>query len=226
MTIYTHFSDSHKEMYERYFIQSLRKLYTKDEVKVVAAYHPQTTQSGSFMTPGWLDSMDIKLRLISEALEQESQFIFADCDIQFFRSFVSDIVEQLKSVDMVFQEDRESLCAGFFGCNSNERTKQLFTSIHTHFRSLVNDQVALNNFKDTITYKLLDKEQYYTIGNFFENKNDTFVWNNLTYIIPSNIWDNTTNIIPPKNIVMHHANYVIGTENKLKLLEMIKTNTD
>ena len=73
-------------------------------------------------------------------------------------------------------------------------------------------EILLNNLKDIVSSTTLDKEQFYTIGNFFENKNGTFVW------------DNLTNIIPPPNILLHHANYVVGVSNKINLLKMIKSN--
>lgn len=214
MIIYTHYSDSHKEMYENYFRTSLRNLYSKDEALIKATYHSQTTSSGSFMTKGWLDSMDIKLDIILKAIYENKgkSFIFADCDIQFFKPFIKRIEQELEDCDIICQEDRGSLCAGFFGCKSNDRTLELFTTIKDKFREMVNDQVALNNLKHIVKYKTLNKEEFYTIGNFFENVNGTFVW------------DNNTNIVPPKSIVLHHANYVIGVDNKLKLLEMIKVN--
>lgn len=212
MIIYTHYSDTHKKMYEDYFRSSLRKLYSKEEVLIKATYHSQTTTSGSFMSSGWLDSMDIKLDIILNALSETEEFIFADCDIQFFKPFIKQVQSELVGYDIVCQEDRGSLCAGFFGCKSNTRTIELFTTIKNKFREMVNDQVALNNLKDTVKYKTLNKEQFYTIGNFFENDNGTFVW------------DNITNIVPPNNILLHHANYVVGVENKVKLLEMIKSN--
>lgn len=214
MNIYTHYSDSHKQMYDDFFKSSIRSLYTKDEVLIKGVYHRQTTTSGDFMSRGWLDSMDIKLNVILEALEENSgkSFIFSDCDIQFFKPFVHIINDELKDCDIVCQEDRGSLCAGFFGCNSNEKTKKLFSIIKENFRAMVNDQVALNNFKDLVNYKFLDVKQFFTIGNVFENTSGTY------------IWDNITNIKPPREIIMHHANYVIGTDNKIKLLKMIKAN--
>jgi hypothetical protein len=212
MIIYTHYSDSHKEMYENFFKPSLRKIYSKEEVLIKAVYHKQTTSSGSFMSNGWHESMDIKLDVILTALNETEKFIFADCDIQFFKPFVSQVLESLEDYDIACQEDRGSLCAGFFGCRSNDKTKELFTTIKNKFREMVNDQVALNNLKNIVSSTLLNKEQFYTIGNFFENKNGTFVW------------DNETNITPPSNILLHHANYVVGVENKLKLLNMIKIN--
>ena len=201
-------------MYDSFFKESLRNIYSKDEVLIKGIYHKQTTHTGAFMSQGWLDAMDIKLDVILGAIEdnKDSVFIFADCDIQFFKPFTHLVEKELEDCDIVCQEDRGSMCAGFFGCRSNNKTKELFENIKLNFRHMVNDQVALNHYKDSISYKLLDRDLFYTTGNHFNNPNGTY------------IWDNTTNIIPPQNIVLHHANYVVGVDNKLKLMEMIRSN--
>jgi hypothetical protein len=201
-------------MYDSFFKESLRKIYCKKEVLIKGVYHKQTTHTGAFMSHGWLDAMDIKLDVILGAIEdnKDSIFIFADCDIQFFKPFKHLIVKELENNDIVCQEDRGSMCAGFFGCRSNYKTKKLFEDIKANFRNMVNDQVALNHYKECVKYKLLDRDLFYTIGNHFSNPNGTY------------IWDNKTNIIPPSNIVLHHANYVVGVDNKLKLMEMIRAN--
>lgn len=212
--IYTHYSDSHKHLYDSYFKQSLRCLYTKEEVSIKVLHHSQTTQNGMFMSQGWLESMDFKLDVILTAIEEnkDSWFIFADCDIQFLNRFINDLQEQLENTDLVCQEDCGSLCAGFFACKSNTRTKLLFQTIKNTFKYLVNDQVALNEHKKIVSYKLLDNKKYFTIGNCFNNADGT------------HNWDNETNIVPPKEALVHHANYVKGVDNKIKLLNMIKHN--
>jgi hypothetical protein len=199
-------------MYDEYFKPSLRKIYNEDDIGIRGVYHKQTTKDGMFMSQGWLESMDIKLDVILLALEENKNnwFIFADCDIQFFKPFLEDIKLELNDVDLVCQNDCDSLCAGFFACKSNDSTQQLFKKIKQNFRYLVNDQVAMNEYKNIVKYKLLDKEKYFTIGNFFNNNDGT------------HIWDNVTPIVPPSNIILHHANYVKGTSNKLKLMQLIK----
>jgi len=214
MVLYSHYSDSHKELYNDFFLPTLRKIYSKSDLKLRVLYHDQTTSEGMFMSPGWLDTMNYKISVILAAIEENwgDWFIFSDCDVQFFSPFLEDITNQIKDKDIVCQEDRGSLCAGFFACKANEKTKTLWEKIRLNFRTLVNDQAALNYFRPYLNSGLLNKEKYFTVGNFFENPNGTFVW------------DNYTNIIPPKNILLHHANYVEGTKNKLALLKMIKNN--
>lgn len=216
MVVYSHYSDSHKEIYNDFFYSSLRKIYSKADLKLRILHHEQTTAEGKFMSPGWLETMNYKISVILTAIDEckGGWFIFSDCDVQFFAPFIDDIAEQIKEKDIVCQEDRGSLCAGFFACKANENTKRLWELIKVNFRTLVNDQAALNYFRPSINYNTLDKNKYYTVGNFFENPNGTF------------IWDNITNIIPPKNILIHHANYVEGTKNKISLLKMIRKNYD
>jgi len=214
MNIYTHYSDSHKELYEDYFKPSLRAIYTKDEACIRAAYHKQTTSQGKFMEAGWLDSMRYKLQVILQAIEENDNdyFIFADTDIIFYNPFIDDLKKTLGDRDLACQEDCNSLCAGFFIARGNDKNKKLFTEIYNNFTEMVNDQVALNHFKDMVDYKLLDREKYYTIGNFFNNSDGT------------HRWDGVTNILPPKKIKIHHANYVEGVAEKIKLINLIKTN--
>lgn len=214
MKLYTHYSESHKELYDEYFIKSLRKLYTRDELIIRKASHKQTTQTGSFMEAGWLESMKYKLEVILQAIKENKNeyFIFSDVDVVFYNKFIDDLLISVKGYDIACQEDCGTLCAGFFIAKGNEKILKLFTKIYRTFTSLVNDQVALNHYKNDVNFKLLDKEKYYTIGNFFNNQNGT------------HIWDNTTDIIPPKNIKIHHANYTEGVGNKIKLINLIKDN--
>ena len=102
MNIYTHYSDSHKELYEDFFKPSLRAIYNKDEVSIRAAYHKQTTNEGKFMEAGWLDSMKYKLQVILQAIEENSNdyFIFADTDIVFYNDFTDDLKESLGDKDI------------------------------------------------------------------------------------------------------------------------------
>lgn len=212
MKVYTHYSDSHKVMYNDYFKPSLRSLYTKEQLPIRSCYHSQTTQNGYFMTDGWLDAMDIKLDVIIGAIEEnmDSWFIFADCDIQFLNPFIEDLETEITNVDIACQNDRGTLCAGLFACKGNDSTLNLFQTIKKNFKHIVNDQVALNYFKYIVKYKLLDTEKYFTIGNVFTNSDGTHNWDNKTYITP------------PNKLLIHHANYVRGINNKLKLLANIK----
>ena len=211
--IYTHFSDSHKQLYNDYFKVSLRKLYTSDELCIKYLHHEQTTTSGYFMEQGWLEAMNFKLDVILSAFDNTSEdwFIFSDCDVQFFTPFLNDLSTYLENgVELACQDDCNTLCAGFFVCRKTNNTYNLFKNVKANFKHMGNDQAALNNFKYDVKYRLLDKNLYYTIGNFFNNSDGT------------NNWDGASDVFVPDNIYIHHANYVKGVEQKIKLMDKIK----
>jgi len=214
MKIYTHYSESHRDLYEKYFKKSIRDLYTEDELVIRSASHKQTTRTGKFMEQGWLESMKYKLQVILQAIDEnkDEYFIFSDVDIYYYNRFLDDLINGVQGYDIACQEDCGTLCAGFFIAKGNDNVKSLFMEVYRTFTTLVNDQVALNKHKDMVNYKLLDKEKYYTIGNFFNNKDGT------------HIWDNNSDIIPPSNMLMHHGNYVQGVDNKINLMQMVKAN--
>ena len=96
MKIYTHYSDSHKDLYENYFKKSIRNLYSEDELKIRSASHKQTTRSGEFMEQGWLESMKYKLQVILQAIEENRNeyFIFSDVDIYYYDKFIPDLINR------------------------------------------------------------------------------------------------------------------------------------
>lgn len=211
--LYTHYSDSHKKLYDDYFKVSLRRLYTSDELCIKYLHHKQTAKTGYFMEPGWLEAMNFKLDVILSAFGDSSEdwFIFSDCDVQFFKPFVDDLKKNLQNgVELACQNDCETLCAGFFACKKTDNTFNLFKNIKNNFMYMGNDQVALNNFKGSVNYKLLNKNLYYTIGNFFMNKDGT------------NNWDGISDVYLPNGIYIHHANYVKGVDQKIALMDKIK----
>ena len=211
VNIYTHYSKSHEVFYNNYFLPSLRNHYTKDEVNVRVYKQDQYTQDGTFMESGWIKTMEEKLEVIIQAIQENwnKWFIFSDCDIQFFGKFVDIVEKELESVDIVAQEDIGTLCAGFFGCKGNDVMLDVFKKVLVTFKQLGNDQVALNYYRNEYKYKYLNSNQFYTIGH--ENKQ-----------LDSPIWDNISIPLISKSILVHHANFVVGVKNKLKLMEIVK----
>lgn len=213
--IYTHYSKSHEIFYKEYFNPSLRRYYNTDEVTIRLAEQQQYTSNGVFMERGWLDAMEEKIQIILKAIEENRNgwFVFSDCDIQFFGRFLDVINKEMndKSIDIVGQEDIETICAGFFACKGSAKMKEIFTEVLRTFRTVGNDQAALNKLRPEFNYKYLDGNQFYTIGN------------ELKQIVPP-VWRSNSNYTPkvPGGILMHHANFVVGLEDKIKLMKLVK----
>ena len=79
----------------RILLPSLRKLYSAEDVPIFSLEHDQHTLNGQFMQAGWLNTMQVKIEVILTAIKENwgNNFIFADCDIQFFRPFTDVIIE-------------------------------------------------------------------------------------------------------------------------------------
>jgi len=212
MKLYTHFSPTHSEYYEKYFKPSLRALYTKEELPIRMSSHEQHG-TGVFMEDGWKETMEHKLDLLKQAVKENEGdvFIFSDVDIQFFRPFVDTLVEKIKDKDFVAQEDQGGLNTGFFICRGNDRMYNMFSFLRENLHINSCEQSVLNMYRGNITFDFLPKDEFYTVGNYFTNKNGT------------NEWDGESDFyVPVDTIKMHHANYVVGKERKTKILDIVK----
>jgi hypothetical protein len=212
MNLYTHFSPTHTDFYEHFFKPSLRALYSKNELKIRMLSHEQHG-SGIFMEQGWKETMELKLDILKQAVNENrgKYFIFSDVDIQFFKPFVDTLEERIKDNDFVAQEDNGGLNTGFFICRGNDTMYNMFSFLRNNLHINSCEQSVLNMYRSNIKYDFLPKNEFYTIGNYFVNKNGT------------NEWDGESKfVIPLDTIKMHHANYVIGKKNKIKLMNIVK----
>lgn len=223
MKIYTIFTDSHQQLLHEYFIPSLYNNINYSEPKpidIIIKKIPQFCPTATYGRKGWMETMLNKVDQHIEACEYNlgKQFIYFDCDVQFFKPFIDDMIEELGDFDIACQNDifpyenRQTYCAGMFICNANEKTLDFFKSIrknmveNSYRPHEYNDQVALNENLYKIKHKLLSCK-FYTIAQ-----------------TTNCLWDNNYNINNiPNNISIHHANWTHGVDNKIKLLNFIKT---
>jgi hypothetical protein len=210
MKIYTFFTDTHKIFLDT-FIESFP---FEENFDLEIKYFPQECNKGVFESDGWDRTMKKKIEYILYSLEQTNDgdiFIHSDIDIQFFSNIKEDLLSYLsiKEVDILFQRDdfrkNSEICMGFFVCKSNERTKSFFKYVYDNLNNYKNDQIAVNNLIHSfpIKYDLLP-EKYYTVG------------------LRNGLWNGQENIIVPEDILLHHANFTIGIQNKLNLLKLVK----
>ena len=206
MKIYTFYTESHSDLFDNYFLPSVPK-----NLEVVAKKFPQEC-SGVFMDSGWMLTMGKKLEYIIESIREcwGGVFIHSDCDVQFFGSFERDILEQLGGKDIAGQRElrADEMCCGFFICRANERTLTLFKNVKLLADDKNNDQVVLNKIKDKfVDWGLLD-DKYLSVIHLLKN-------------VP--LWVPGGEIeLKRKDILVHHANWTIGVENKKKLMDAVK----
>jgi len=144
-------------------------------------------------------------------INDDKYLVYSDCDIQFF----SDLVFEIGNNDILFQEDGhpENLCAGFFICKQNNYVLEFFKEVKKilieNLNGKIHDQTVINHLfnsgYDKIKKNTLPPNKYWTIGGKIRG-----------------IWNGENNFNITEDIIMHHANFTIGIENKIKLLNLVK----
>jgi len=209
--IYTFYTETHKVFLDDWFMKTIR-----EKNKVHIEKFEQRCHSGSFMGEGWNKSMLDKIDYIRDCLAKNELFFHLDCDIQFFNHFYEEYINLLEknNLDFLAQHDgNNTICCGFMLLRPSEKMKMFWDEVYdiTKNRLLgerTNDQVACN---------YLIKQRSIKTGLL---GNDCFsIW----MANGMKVWEpKDKNFFVPKNIRIHHANYTVGVENKIKLLEMVK----
>ena len=196
MDIYTILSDSHIFLYKDFFLKSISKVEPKAKIHTIKI---DQVCDGEFYSEGWHKAMSFKIDAYIDACKNTfgKYFIWSDVDIEFYEPFIKYSLTQIGDKDIIFQESHGSdVCAGFFLCKSNQNTLNFFQQIKNRYDNHGCDQDAINYYKSKISYTT------------FKNRT---IWSPLQY------WSGGPLDIT-RNAKLAHANYVIGTQNKMLLL--------
>jgi hypothetical protein len=226
MKFITFYSESHKNIFE-IFLESFEKhLKPNHELKIKKIN--QISPTGNFNSQGFDLTMMEKINWIIENIDTNSNenLVFSDCDVQFFDDFTIDLSDN----DILFQHDFSNFdfswfpdgkkgisnypnyCAGFFICKQTEKVKNFFIEVKktflNHMNGYLHDQIVINKLISenyNINHGILNSNLFWTVA-FSTNGN---VWNGQEINVPS-------------TVIMHHANFTIGVENKIKLMNKVK----
>jgi hypothetical protein len=132
-------------------------------------------------------------------------FIFSDADVQFFADPVERLLLELGDADIACQDDINQLCSGFFICRANDRTLAMFNSMRHNYD--LEDQATLNAHISMVKSVRLS-HAFFNVAHSIGT-----VWNGQDFDIP-------------EDILVHHANWVVGVENKVKLLDLVRSKYD
>jgi hypothetical protein len=203
MKIYTIYTESHREMYTDYFLKTL-----PNEFEVIPTEIPQECTTGEFYSEGWDKTCYKKTELYLRACEENMGeiFAFSDVDIQFFGKIKDVLLEELGDFDIACQNDTGPYyCSGFFVCRGNERTLNMFREMVKNYEK--EDQTTLNNHIHMVKSKFLSYK-FFTIGHLLHT-----AWTGEEFEIQH-------------EILMHHSNWVVGIENKSKLMDIVREKID
>lgn len=219
--IYALYSDSHATLVDNWFFPSLEEI-NDPLLELVLEKVDQECTSGNFMEQGWTNAMISKVDLIIWAIERTIKevgpnqiFIYADVDIQFFEPFAHIILNLMKDNDMIIQRDSPQgvACAGFFACRANEKTLALWKAIRSDMMSgkEKEDQNTMNKYLKKGTFKIkwaLLPAKFYSGGTLTGK-----YWNPGTVLR-----------FPNEPLILHHANWTKGLQNKIAQLRYVKAH--
>ena len=163
--------------------------------------------------------------------------LFCDVDLRFYGNIRDDLTNCLKGHDIVFMKDHNSdetgRCGGFFAVKSSGKIKALFREVLHQLKLYKDPSVSFESSEQSTINNLLKKremidwsylpERYYTHGLYthgiknFTQENQTGLW-----------WENKNheernNVYAPSDILVHHANWCNGIDNKVGLLKFIES---
>lgn len=127
--------------------------------------------------------------------------------------------------DILFQKDGRSINIGMIVCKSSEKTKQFWLDVKKELiKTILNDEkicrylLGLDNEVDQLCNYYKRDNKYSIKWNYLPEKE--FVGG---HIVSISTKENKFKEIP-KEILVHHASYTMGLENKIKQLTYVKVN--
>ena len=161
----------------------------------------------------------IKLRYIQRNLSKFRHIIYSDVDIAWFRNPIDYLIEISKYHDLAFQSESQSggkqtLCFGFVSIKSNIKTKVTLRQIE---REIIKKSILGKTRNDQEILNYLYKKNKLFSKKIFALPESLFI-NGLSYKLLSSEIEETyfsKNLEP----FMFHANWVIGKEIKMYLLQ-------
>lgn len=152
--------------------------------------------------------------MVLDAIKEPGLIAVSDVDIQFFRPMAADLRERTRNYDIVFQNnacgrgyDVKELCAGFMVVNCSDKLRPFFEEAHRQILKINDPRVD-----DQVVYAWILKQ-------FPELKIGLLPDNYWTY---AKKWDGSQ-LNPPADIILHHANWVVGNETKIEQLRRVRT---
>lgn len=157
-----------------------------------------------------------KVNILKDALNKYDYIHFVDADIVFCKEPTIDYYEKYLEYDIVFQRDapppnepfHQWTCTGNMTLKNTSNTIGLLDLISTHQNKNINDQECLREI--FINENITDIRKY-TSAKLYEYPMEEYTCG---YCVKHNL-------VNFENIMVFHANHVIGKVEKINLLKMI-----
>jgi hypothetical protein len=207
----TYHTESHKCLYDEFFKPSFNKHLSKD-FTLVSINGDQKCTSAIYYEDGWFNTVFEKIKFVNNFLNNTDKdfFVFSDVDIIFLDNIKDIILNELENCDMVFQRAtsvrQDSICSGFYAMKVNDKNKIFFNDLLESYDMNFGDQYNINSLLDSGKYNFkIFGPEFYNLMELWESTDET-------------IWDGGEIPIPNHKVILFHANYTKGVENKKTLL--------
>ena len=218
---------SHERLRDEWFLPTL-----KDEFEIHSRYLRQDGP-GEYGDPSFRLAVRKKVEMISEAIESNwgQIFIVSDVDIQFFKPITKLALESMKDRDIMTQNDGPTgFCCGFMVIRANRRTRRLFSSIQALLQrdSKLTEQPAFNAaLKNHELQAGTLAGDFFSPGVFLDGRGVSSTRDPFPAGWPFDervghcVWVPGAKLRIRRGLVMHHANFTLGLENKLAQLDYV-----
>jgi hypothetical protein len=234
------YSHSHKGFLEDFFLKSFP---FERGVSLLIEQVPQKCASGSLFAEGWRDQMIEKQIFINKCLdtfEKGEVVVFSDVDIRFYGKVKSDIESFLLTKDICFMKDHNTdehgRCGGFFAVKVSEKIRSFFKDVMSKLSSHVDSSVSFETSEQSTINRLLNERseiswsylppRYYTHGLYVEGIENFSMEDQSGLWWENKSWEEKSRIYVPDDILVHHANWCHGIDNKTHLLGWVKEIVD
>jgi hypothetical protein len=203
MKLLTLYSPSHRSLFERHLLPSVPEGFWLEAHEI-----PQECVTGIYKSEGFGLSMRRKLALIIQTNAWGEPFAYTDADVRLYGTTPADLLACLGDCDVAFQCDHwlsRTPCMGFMVIRPSDRVVAWATLTMALCEKHNDDQAAAAEAlsKCSLAWTLLPP-RYWTHGASGET------------------WHIGDRAHPPADLAMHHANWVMGLENKMALLDEVR----
>ena len=238
MNLYFLSSPSHNVLQNDWFLPSIQ-----DDFSLVQQDVIQLCPDGTYRSPGFREMMAQKVDLIIRAIHDNPKevFLYSDVDVQLFRSIQEDVDILMTGRDLLLLRDspRGVICPGFLAGRGTDNMLRLWSEIRESLcgEGKKDDQDYLNEHllgQPTITSLVGSRFLYRLSGRYwpvrYRKSSEGFGvrWDYLPpryYCFGAKAWrkwgpGDSLNI--PRDIAVHHANWVYGIDGKIQQLRAVK----
>lgn len=216
MKLYALYTKTHKVLKDEWFMPSLPDGF---DLNLFAS----NVCGGEYLSENFKLAILAKTDFIIEAIKENlgNIFVYSDVDMQFFEPVSQELKRLVQNRDIVCQKDGPGpdapLCTGFFVMHASKKNLVLWKLLKKVVEKEKRDQTGFN--------RLIKKKGKYASTKFFFTRFD-YQYLPIKYFgggtLSGRYWNPGDDLVVPENIVLHHANYTSGVENKIAQLKYVR----